>query len=228
MALKQHPGILCLTAVGSLLVCASVLAQMRTPAAAPQAKPSAAVAPTAPASLLDHPPQPAKVTLASGKLTIDADNSTLAEILHQVSQTGGMKIDGLQGGNGNQRVFGSYGPGTPRDVLTSLLNGSGYNFLMVGQTPSGVPRQLALTARPAGGVPNPPPQSFQSTREEYEQDITAPTQYPQERETHPTPPPVPARGPNGVRTPEEILQELQRMRQQQNQPQDQQQDEQPN
>lgn len=221
MALKQHSAFPCLALVASLAFCISAFAQTKPPASPWQVKPSAAATSPAPVSLLDHPAQPATVTLVSGKLTIDAHNSTLAEILHQVSQAGGTKIEGLQDGRADQRIFGSYGPGTPRDVLTSLLNGSGYNFLMVGQTPSGAPRQLALTVRPAGGMPNLPPQSASSMREEYEEDVVRPTRYP-EQETRPAPPPLPSRGPNGIRTPEEILQELQRMRQQQEQQQNQQ------
>jgi hypothetical protein len=170
-------------------------------------------------SLLDHPAQPAKITLAAGKLTVMADNSSLSEILHQVSAAGGMKIDGLvTGGSGDPRIFGSYGPAAPRDVLSDLLNGSGYNVLMLGETTAGLPRELALTARTAGGVPNPPPNAARNDENDVE---VAPTQYPEEQEPIP-PPPMQPGGPNRVRTPQEMLQELQKMHDQQQQQQQQQ------
>ncbi len=111
-------------------------------------------------SLLDHPPQPATVSLVSGQLTIQADNSSLSAILHQVSAAGGMKVEGLRtGGSPGERVFGSYGPGAPRDVLSELLNGSGYNVIMLGETPSGAPRELTLTAQAVGGATTKPAQA---------------------------------------------------------------------
>lgn len=227
MALKQHSAMPCLVTMAFLAYCACSFGQAQPPAAASPAKPPVAAQPATAPSLLDHPAKPAKVTLVSGNLTIDANNSTLTDILQQVSSAGGMKIEGLHEGSADQRIFGSYGPGKPRDVLTSLLNGSGYNFLMVGQTSSGAPRQLALTARPTGGVPNPPPQSAISTREAYEESVAPPTRYPQEPETPSVTPPVPARGQSGIRTPQEILQQLQTMRQQQQEQQQQQQNQEP-
>jgi hypothetical protein len=80
-----------------------------------------------------------------------ADNSSLAQILHQVSSATGMRLDGL---GGDERVFGSFGPGAPREVLTALLNGTSYNVMMVGDLPNGAPRELLLTSRaPNGGAP---------------------------------------------------------------------------
>jgi hypothetical protein len=173
-------------------------------------------------SLLNQPSQPAKVTLQDGTLTVDAHNSTLSEILDKISHSGGMKIRGLRAGNADQRVFGTYGPGTPRNVLSELLNGSGYNVLMLGTTSSGVPRELALSARPAGGVPNPTPQSAASLREEYQENQVRPTRYPPERHNRPEPPRPQSGAQRGTHTPQQILQELEQMRQQQ------QQNEQPN
>jgi hypothetical protein len=92
------------------------------------------------------------VTAATNLLTVTADNSSLAQILHQVSSATGMKLDGL---GGDERVFGNFGPGAPREVLTSLLNGTSYNVMMVGDLPNGAPRELLLTSRTAGGAPPP-------------------------------------------------------------------------
>jgi hypothetical protein len=184
------------------------------PAATPQPPPQ-----TAP-SLLDHPAQPAKINLDSGKLTVQADNSSLSEILHQVAQSSGMKIEGLDaGGSADQRIFGSYGPGAPRDVLSELLDGSGYNVMMLGATPSGAPRELALTLRSAAGTTVAQPQQTSAQSEDSDEDVE-PTQYPEAQQEPPARPEVR----NGARTPQQILQDLQRMRTQEQQ---QQQDQQP-
>jgi hypothetical protein len=108
--------------------------------------------PTVAPSLFQQPPVPATVTAATNQLTVKAENSSLAQILHQISSTTGMKLDGL---GGDERVFGSFGPGAPREVLTSLLNGTSYNVMMVGDLPNGAPRELLLTSRAKGGAPPP-------------------------------------------------------------------------
>lgn len=92
----------------------------------------------------DAPAKPATVSLESGRLTVTANNSDLGEILRKVASISGMKIDGLEK---SARVFGAYGPGTPRDILADLLAGSDYNFMMVGNTVDGAPRHLLLTAK---------------------------------------------------------------------------------
>ena len=62
----------------------------------------------------------AQIVFADGNLSIHADNSSLAAILHQVASNSGMKIEGL---GSDERVFGNFGPGAPRDVLADLLVG---------------------------------------------------------------------------------------------------------
>jgi len=89
------------------------------------------------------------VTAHTNELTVKADNSSLTQILHQVSSATGMRLDGL---GGDERVFGSFGPGAPREVLTALLNGTSYNVVMVGDLPNGAPRQLLLSRRTSGGT----------------------------------------------------------------------------
>jgi hypothetical protein len=91
----------------------------------------------------DAAAHPAAVSLQNGKLTIESNNSDLAQILQDVAHISGMTINGL---NGGPRVFGTYGPANSRDVLTVLLVGSGYNFLMLGSAKDGTtPRELVLT-----------------------------------------------------------------------------------
>jgi hypothetical protein len=76
------------------------------------------------------PPSPAKVTFQDGLLTISAQNSPLAEILRDVRRLTGASIEIPQ--NANERVITHLGPGAPRDVLAGLLNGTAFNYVMLG------------------------------------------------------------------------------------------------
>jgi len=99
----------------------------------------------------EYPPQPAAVTMKGGALTIDANNSDLAQILRDMARESGMIVEGPVR---DVRVFGKYGPQAPSAILTELLDGLGYNILMVGRTGNGAPERLVLSDR-AGG-PSPP------------------------------------------------------------------------
>jgi hypothetical protein len=113
------------------------------------AEPAPPPPPTVAPSLFQQPPAPATVITGNNELSVKAENSSLAQILHQVSSETGMKLDGL---GGDERVFGSFGPGAPREVITSLLNGTSYNVMMVGDLPNGAPRELLLTSKASGGA----------------------------------------------------------------------------
>ena len=91
-----------------------------------------------------HAIQSATVTLRDGKVTVEANNSNLTQILQDMANISGMIINGLDKG---PRIFGVYGPGNARDVLTDLLAGSGYNYIIVGGANEGTPRELILTAQ---------------------------------------------------------------------------------
>ena len=97
-------------------------------------------------------PTPARVVLENGNLTVEADNSDLGEILKTVAGVTGMTIDG---NIHSSRVYGVYGPRNPREVLTDLLQGTGYNFIMVGVTRNGAPRELLLSAEKTRSLAEP-------------------------------------------------------------------------
>jgi hypothetical protein len=96
----------------------------------------------------EAPSQPT-VTWNSQGLSIQASNSSLSQILNAIGTKTGAKIEGV---SGDERVFGEYGPGPARDVLTQLLRGSAYDFLMLGDQGQGTPRQVILTARRGGAA----------------------------------------------------------------------------
>ena len=188
----------------------------------------------------DKPNPPSVVWDASG-LKINASNSSLQQILSEVSTDTGTKV---VGNVPDQRVFGSYGPGQASDVLLQLLQGSGYNVLLAGDLGHGAPSQIVLTPRRGGSAspaagPNPQQQQQMQPQDQDDSDNMdqQPEQPEQPEETVPAIPPnpqpgQPGTGPNGpVRTPQEIMQEMQQrqlMQQQQMQQQMQQQQQQGN
>jgi hypothetical protein len=117
-------------------------AQPRPPA--PEAIAARPPASPAPISAADQPPNQARVSWDSRGLEIEASNSSLNQIMQQVAVDMGAKLEGL---TQDQRVFGSYGPGPGSDVLWKLLDGSGYNVLMIGGRESCAPLRIVLSAR---------------------------------------------------------------------------------
>jgi hypothetical protein len=115
--------------------------QVATPAVAP--------APEVPAWPANEKPVPASVTWDSHGLRVEAANSSLAQILEDVSTATGTKVEGF---DADQRIFGVYGPGSAREVLSQLLQGSGYNVLLVGDQGQGTPREIVLSVRRAGST----------------------------------------------------------------------------
>lgn len=89
------------------------------------------------------------VTYQNGELTIQAANSTLGDILRAVGSKTGASIDVPPGAN--ERVVSQFGPGPAREVLAKLLNGTNFNYVMIG-TPADptTVAQLILTVRRGG------------------------------------------------------------------------------
>ncbi|RSL19391.1 hypothetical protein EDE15_5057 [Edaphobacter aggregans] len=192
--------------------------------------------PPTPAQL---PAQHARVTYSDDKLTVSASNSSLNQILREISHQTGIKITG---GVADERVFGEYGPAAASQVLASLLDGTASNMVLVQSTTS-APAELILTPRMGGPTPpNPNAARFDDNEPEEPPSRPAPeavqpnppqTQPPQPAATPatsstpvqnnpetaaPTPPPADStqqQSPNGVKTPQQIYDELMRLRQQQ-------------
>jgi hypothetical protein len=113
------------------------------------AAPAPPAAPPPPDWPANDKPVPATVVWDSHGLRIDATNSSLEQILNDVSTDTGAKVEGMQS---DERIFGTYGPGPANEVLSQLLNGSDYNVLMIGDQGEGTPRQIVLSARPTGAA----------------------------------------------------------------------------
>ncbi len=92
-------------------------------------------------------PTPPHVSYQNGLLTVDANNSTLSQVLRTVQAQTGASVE-MPSSAANERVTMQVGPGRPRDVLNTLLNGSKFNYIILGMVdnPGGV-QKVILTTR---------------------------------------------------------------------------------
>ena len=240
MSFQPHSAaaLLIFSAAACLPLCSQTL-----PATNPTAAPPAYQPPAPPAQ---QAPARAAVSLTSGQLSVHADNSSLNQILRDISRLTGLRITG---GVVDERVFGTYGPAPTGTILATLLNGTGSNMLLVEDGGSN-PRQLVLTPRQGGptppnpnatrelgetdlppglthrstnddpqGVPFPPPtpraNPFNRPLAPGAQSVTN-TAAPTPASTDATPPATTSeQAPNGVKTPQQIYEQLLKLQQQQ-------------
>ena len=76
------------------------------------------------------PTAPPRVDYQDGRLTIVAENSTLGDILREVRKQTGASIDVPS--SATERVVARLGPAPAREVLATLLNGTSFNYVLVG------------------------------------------------------------------------------------------------
>ena len=126
-----------------------------------RAQPAAQPAAQAPASPEHGPSSPPEVTFQDGKLTIVARNSTMTDVLNAVKQKTGAAVD--MPASSGERVVGQFGPGSPRDVMAQLLNGSHFDYVLLGSPadPTGL-KKIVLMAKASG--PEPAPQQAQANQ----------------------------------------------------------------
>ncbi|MGH9599767.1 MAG: hypothetical protein ACRD27_07860, partial [Terracidiphilus sp.] len=126
---------------------------VRQPALRPEksALPVQAAAPEASQWPVNGPPAQPSVTWDGHALRIDAMNASLRQILKEVTAETGAKVKGF---GADQRIFGVYGPGKPHEVLAQLLDGTGYNVIIVGSHGADAPLQIVLSAPASGPAPS--------------------------------------------------------------------------
>jgi len=96
------------------------------------------------------PAAPPQVDYQDGRLTIVAENSTLGDILREVRKQTGASIDVPS--NATERVVARLGPAPAREVLAALLNGSSFNYVLVGSvTDPAALSSVMLSSRPGTG-----------------------------------------------------------------------------
>jgi hypothetical protein len=184
-------------------------------------------------------PVPPQVSYKNGQLTIVAPNSTLADVLRAVRKQTSADIEVPPA---TERVVTHLGPGPAREVVAELLNGSRFNYVLLGSPqdantltrvvlvaksgPENVANPAAGVVQPQPGQPQgnfaPPPQpdaqpeadASDAPAEENPDDNTDQNAAAEAEQQQP-PPDAP-----GVRTPQQMLQEMQQrqLQMQQNQP----------
>jgi len=203
---------------------------------APPPLPAYTPAPLQPLPLDQVPAVAPRVKYDGGELTIVAHNSTLGDVLKAVRQQTGAELDIPP--NASERVVADLGPGPARDVIAQLLNGTHFNYVMVGSAtdPTAV-QSIVLTPKSGGaetttsaanrpsppqrplgvGVASTPPaDQAQATDNDSADDSDtaeeqAADQNDQQNQQNPNQ--------QTPKTPEQLLQELQRQQQQQQQQQ---------
>ena len=112
----------------TIIVKLSAAAKRNIPVPSPAAVVFRAPAPQPPPA---KPAAKVEVNYANGQLSIWADKASLAEVLYEVHRRTGADIP-IPAGAEQDQVVTNLGPGPAREVLASLLNGSRFNFIMVG------------------------------------------------------------------------------------------------
>src|SRR5258708_11416648 len=176
-----------------------------------------------------------QVSYQNGQLSIVAPNSTLGDILRAVRKQTAAEMDIPT--NATERVVTHLGPGPARDVMAELLNGSRFNYVLLGsQSDANLLTRVVLVAKSGSDTPGPNPQPGQprlnqpphttmpqdavNCQAEPEQQDTA-DETPEENPYHATQdaPPAPPQPPL-LKTPQQLLQEMQQrqLQMQQQQP----------
>ncbi|MCI0356197.1 MAG: hypothetical protein L0099_14335 [Acidobacteria bacterium] len=205
--------------------------------------PETVVAQAPPARLLPYqlPAKPPTVSFRNGQLAIEAENATLAAVMEQVRIATNAAVEAGPY-FGGERVSVHLGPGAPRDVVAELLNGSNYNFILLGSLRDPQALERVIVTQRSAAAPDttaaprtvltfpvtalPAPQPLPDEEPEAEEVQEEPQPIPSEIEPpteQTTPQPGRPGGPLGtpnqppqVKTPQELLQELQeRLRRQQ-------------
>src|SRR3954468_12372172 len=118
---------------------------------AAQTQPAPTPAPVPPPTLTPEqgPSSPPEVSFQGGQLTILARNSTMVDVLNAVKQRTGAAVE--MPAVSSERVVGQFGPGSPREVMAQLLNGSHYDYVLVGSPADPrVLKKVVLMARANG------------------------------------------------------------------------------
>jgi hypothetical protein len=145
--------------------------------------------PPPPVHPADQPANPATVDFRQGILSVHAQNSSLVTILNQISRETGLVVEGV---SHDERMYGQYGPGNISSTLTALLDGAGYDYVIIGGADHS-PTRLVLSIGGAAAISSPAMGSNQP----------APVAAEQAEPADPTAPPQP-------KTPQEIFNEMRR------------------
>jgi hypothetical protein len=162
-----------------------------------------AVAPVAP-----------QVSYQDGQLTIVAPNSTLGDILRGVRKHTSADIEIPP--TANERVVTRLGPGPAREVIAELLNGSRFNYVLLGSPDNAnllvrvvlVAKTSDTPTAPGDKAPSSPDVAKAADAPDADPADDAADDTPEPATAEAEQPPAPADQP-GARTPQQMLQEMQ-------------------
>jgi hypothetical protein len=168
------------------------------------------------------PAVPPQVNYQDGLLTIVAPNSTLGDILRGVRKHTSADIEIPT--TATERVVTRLSPGPARQVMAELLNGSRFNYILLGSPDdANLLVRVVLVAKtpdtptPAAGAPT---QDAANAAEAADADATddAASDDTAEPAAAEAEPPAPAPTDQAVKTPQQMLQEMQQRQMLQQQP----------
>ncbi len=181
---------------------------------------------------------PPQVTFQNNQLTIVAPNSTLADILRAVRKQTGAEIDIPPA---PERVVTHLGPGPARAVVAELLNGSRFNYVLLGSpSDNSLLTRVVLVAKsgvesitPVGAPPGQPgmaqtglvpgqPQDTPDMNADSADDTANEDNAVETPAAEPEQPPAGSPEQNAIKTPQQMLQEMQQRQMQLQQQQQQQ------
>jgi hypothetical protein len=182
-------------------------------AALPPPLPSGTQGPVPQIPLDSMPAVPPQISYQDGQLTIVAPNSTLGDILRGVRKHTSADIDIPS--NATERVATNLGPGPARDVVAQLLNGSHFNYVLLGSPENAgllvrvvlvakTPDTPAPSAQAAAKSTAPAPAADAADAEAADESVDETPDQPAEADQQPANPDQP-----GVKTPQQMLQEMQ-------------------
>jgi hypothetical protein len=153
-----------------------------------------------------------QVSYQDGLLTIVAPNSTLGDILRGVRKHTAAEIE--IPATANERVVTRLGPAPARDVMAELLNGSRFNYILLGspQDANALVR-VVLVAKAAPEAPPAQPgaaavaTAAEATESDSVDDASDDTA--DQAATEAAEPPTPPADQPGIKTPQQMLQEMQ-------------------
>jgi hypothetical protein len=227
-------AVLCLGTV-SLADTAATHSQKKTKKTQPQLPPlpSGPTGPVQQIPLDSIAPVAPQVSYQNGQLTIVAPNSTLGDILRAVRKQTGAEIEIPPA---TERVVTHLGPGPARDVMAELLNGSRFNYVLLGSpadaslltrvvlvaktspdnanpnNPGGAPAQQAMMQQgniQPGNMAPPPPEMVQDTNDADAVDENATDENADQNAAEAEQQQVAPQDQPGVQTPQQMLQEMQ-------------------
>jgi hypothetical protein len=151
------------------------------------------------------PPERPHVSFQDGLLTVQSQNSTLSDILKEIRRATGSVID-VPAAASRERVAAQFS-GSPREVITSLLDGSNLGYIIVPppEDPNGLQKVILTVMRqeaagsggaaaaPGGAAPASEASADYSLEEQ--QDLSAADENP---EPAPPPPPTPPKPSPGM------------------------------